>query len=137
MFFVVYVLTQIFSKMVRIIGFQERKKEDGTSFYVLELQGGIETVISQTTGNMYLTAKKATLPSTFDKVTCQALIGTDMEGQIVKEVCEPYLYTIKETGEEITLQHRYVYKQGDSDIPGTCSTMNGTFDNQERVGAFS
>ncbi|MBS9768801.1 MAG: hypothetical protein KGV44_14860 [Flavobacteriaceae bacterium] len=123
--------------MVRIIGFQERQKEDGTIFYVLELQGGIETVISQTTGNMYLTAKKATLPSTFDKVTCQALIGTDMEGQIVKEECEPYLYTVKETGEELTLHHRYVYKQKESEIPGTYSNMNNAFDNQESVRAFA
>ncbi len=137
MSFVVYLSTQNFYKMVRIIGFQERQKEDGTTFYVLELQGGIETVVSKTTGNMYLTAKKATLPSTFDKATCQALIGTDMEGQIVKEQCEPYIYTIKETGEEITLHHKYIYVQGDYNRPGGYEDINNITETQERVGVFS
>jgi len=95
--------------MVRIINYKERNKEDGTSFFVLELQGGIEMVQSKETGNFYATAKKAFIPSTFDEQTCVALIGTDMPGSISKEECEPYDYVVKETGEEITLYHRWVY----------------------------
>jgi len=95
--------------MVTIINFKERTKEDGTSFFVLEVQGGIEMVQSKTTGNFYATAKKAYLPSTFDALTCQALVGTQMPGSIEKEACEPYEYTVKETGEIITLAHRYCY----------------------------
>lgn len=95
--------------MVRIINYKERIKEDGTSFFVLELQGGIEMVQSNETGNFYATAKKAFIPSTFDEQTCVALIGTDMPGSISKEECEPFDYVVKETGEEITLFHRWVY----------------------------
>ena len=99
--------------MVRIINYKERQKEDGTSFFVLELQGGIEMVKSKETGNFYVTAKKAFIPSTFDEDVCASLVGTQMPGGIVKEVCEPFNYTVKETGEEISLNHRWVYKSED------------------------
>ncbi|TXD47771.1 hypothetical protein [Polaribacter sp. IC073] len=95
--------------MVRIIGYKERNKEDGTAFFVLELQGGIEMVKSKETGNFYATAKKAYIPSTFTEEVCSALIGTEMDGRIIKETCEDFTYTIKETGEEVTLNHRWVY----------------------------
>ncbi|OBX24226.1 MULTISPECIES: hypothetical protein [Bizionia] len=99
--------------MVRIINYKERQKEDGTSFFVLELQGGIEMVQSKETGSFYATAKKTYIPSTFDEDVCAALIGTEMAGKIVKESCEPFTYTIKETGEEVTLNHRWVYAAED------------------------
>ncbi|MEZ4801135.1 MAG: hypothetical protein R2797_00065 [Gelidibacter sp.] len=103
--------------MVRIIGYKERQKEDGTSFFVLELQGGIEMVLSKVTGKFYATAKKAFLPSTFDEMTCTALIGTELSGSIIKEDCEPFDYVVKETGEEITLSHRWVYVTEDAAKP--------------------
>ena len=65
---------QKFIKMVRIINYKERQKEDGDTFFVLELQGGIEMVQSKETGNFYATAKRAFMPSTFDEQTCSALI---------------------------------------------------------------
>ncbi|NJB35326.1 hypothetical protein [Croceivirga sp. JEA036] len=95
--------------MVRIVGYREIENEEGTPFFLLELQGGIEMVLSQTTNRYYATAKRAFISSTFNESTCLALIGTEMEGKIVKEECEPYQYVIKETGEEITLAHRWVY----------------------------
>ena len=95
--------------MVRIIGYKERTKQNGEKFYVLEVQGGIEMVQSKETGNFYATAKRATISSTFDEQSCLALIGTDMPGSIVQEQTEPYTYVVKETGEEITLTHRWVY----------------------------
>ena len=97
--------------MVRIINYKERHKDDGTSFFVLEVQGGIEMVMSQITGKFYATAKRAFIPSTFDEQTCMALIGTEMNGNIIREECEPFTFTVKETGEEITLSHRWVYTQ--------------------------
>lgn len=95
--------------MVTIVNYKERLKDDGTSFYVLELQGGIEMTQSKTTGMFYATAKKAIIPSTFDEVTCKGLIGTQISGSIEKQDCEPYEYVIQETGEEIILSHRWVY----------------------------
>ena len=121
--------------MVTIINFKERIKEDGTSFFVLELQGGIELAQSQKTGQFYATAKKAYIPSTFDESICKALIGTQMQGSIEKVECEPFEYTVQETGEIIILSHRYQYVQeGVSEkdtLPGTLTpnidafSMNG------------
>lgn len=121
--------------MVTIINFKERIKEDGTSFFVLELQGGIELAQSQKTGQFYATAKNAYIPSTFDESICKALIGTQMQGSIEKVECEPFEYTVQETGEIIILSHRYQYVQeGVSEkdtLPGTLTpnmevfSMNG------------
>lgn len=97
--------------MVTIINFKERQTEDGKSFFVLETQGGIEMVKSQQTGKFYATARKAFIPSTFDETTCKALIGTQMKGEIIREECEPYEYTIQETGEVLTFTHTFVYVQ--------------------------
>ncbi|CAM4173128.1 hypothetical protein FLAN108750_13890 [Flavobacterium antarcticum] len=95
--------------MVTIINYKERQKEDGTSFFVLEVQGGLEMIMSKATGQFYATAKKAHLSSTFDEMTCSALIGTKIPGSIMKDRCEPFTYVVKETGEQITLHHRWVY----------------------------
>lgn len=95
--------------MVRISNYIKRTTEDGKDFFVLELQGGIEMVKSQETGKFYITARKTTISSTFDEATCQELIGTELPGKIEKVICESYEYTIKETGEVITLSHRFEY----------------------------
>lgn len=95
--------------MVRIINYKTRQKEDGTSFYLLEVQGGIEMVLSKATGQYYATAKKATISTTFDEETCKGLIGSEMSGKISKITTDPYQYTIKESGEEVTLNHKYIY----------------------------
>lgn len=95
--------------MVRIISYKQRQKEDGTEFYLLEVQGGIEMVLSKATGQYYATAKKATVSTTFDEETCKGLIGSQMAGKISKITTEPYQYTIKESGEEVTLNHKYIY----------------------------
>ncbi len=97
--------------MVTITDYKELQKEDGTTFCLLQIQGGVELVKSQETGKFYLTAKKAYLPSTFDKNACESLKGTQIEGQIIKEECDPYDYTNKDTGEVITLTHKWTYIQ--------------------------
>ena len=97
--------------MVKIINYKKFTKEDGTSFCTLEIQGGVEILTSKTTGKMYATVRKTTIPSTFDEMTCQALLGQELDGNIVKMECEPYEYTVKETGEIIMLTHTYVYQK--------------------------
>jgi len=95
--------------MVRIVNFKKRQSEDGREFFVLEITAGIEMVMSQSTGQFYATAKKAYIASTFDEETCRALVGSEMPGSIIKAECEPYEYTIRDTGEVISLNYRYVY----------------------------
>ena len=95
--------------MVRIVNYKQRQSEDGKEFFVLEITSGIEMVMSRETGQFYATAKRAYIASTFDEETCKALIGTEMPGNVSKIDCEPYEYTIKDTGEIITLTHKYMY----------------------------
>jgi hypothetical protein len=95
--------------MVRIVNYKKRQVEEGKEFFALEITGGIEMVMSNATGQFYATAKKAYIASTFDEETCKALVGSEMQGSIIKAECEPYEYTIRDTGEVITLGYRYVY----------------------------
>src|SRR5690606_39775743 len=95
--------------MVRIIDVAERTTSAGENFYALILQGDLTFVRSSETGRLYATAKKASIPSTFDLQTCQALIGRELPGQIKQVQCEPYEYTLPESGEVIQLSHRYEY----------------------------
>jgi hypothetical protein len=92
--------------MVRISNYIKRTTEQGKEFLTLEVQGGVEIVKSQETGKNYMTARKASMSCTFDELTCQSLIGTELPGSVKKVECDAYEYTIKDTGEVITLNHR-------------------------------
>ena len=105
--------------MVRIVNYQKRQTETGKEFFVLEIQGGVEMVKSQETGKFYVTARKATISSTFDEMTCQALIGTELPGSVEKVECTPYEYTIRDTGEVITLHHRFEYVEEVKEVKAT------------------
>lgn len=94
--------------MVKVIDYKSRETSEGKAFFVLILQGGLE-VIKSMSGNVYATAKRASLPTTFDADFCKSLIGVPMPGTIDKVQCEPYEYTIPETGEVVILSHRYEY----------------------------
>ena len=96
--------------MVTVTDYKLRESLEGKTFFALILQGGVELVRSAN-GGSYLTAKKASLPTTFDEVTCQTLVGTQLPGSIRKVETEPYEYTIQETGEVIMLTHRYEYQE--------------------------
>jgi hypothetical protein len=94
--------------MVKIIDFKIRQSNEGKQFFALILQGGIEIIKSQN-GNSYATVRKVSISTTFDELTCQTLLGTELPGSIEKVNCEPYEYTIEQTGEVITLNHRFEY----------------------------
>lgn len=96
--------------MVKVIGYQQRETEEGREFFTLTVQGGVEVVTSGN-GNMYMTARKTSIPSTFDEEGCQLLIGQDIPGEVVKVDCESYEYVNKSTGEVINLSHRYEYRE--------------------------
>ena len=100
--------------MVTISNYKSATNAEGQAFFLLILMGGVESIQSKETGRFYLTAKKATISSTFDEVTCQSLIGTKMPGSIQKVEVEAYDYVIPSTGEEIQLTHRYEYNPNPS-----------------------
>lgn len=98
--------------MVTIVDYQVVEKEDGQDFLLLVLQGSVEVVKSETTGKMYFTARTVKIPATFNETTCKSLIGSQFEGTIMKVPTESYEYTIRETGEVISLKHRYEFVTG-------------------------
>ncbi len=95
--------------MVKVISYEARSNDLGEEFNVLIVQGGITPALSKETGKFYLTSKKASIPCTFDEGVCNSLIGTSLEGKVVKIKTEPYSYTIEETGETIQIDFRYEY----------------------------
>nr|WP_315141929.1 hypothetical protein [uncultured Flavobacterium sp.] len=95
--------------MVTIIDFKTFTKDNGENFFGLVVQGGLEAVRSAQTNKMYFTAKTATVPTTFNEITCKSLVGTTLEGSVKKVECDDYEFTVKDTGEIITLKHRYEY----------------------------
>ncbi|MDB5226900.1 MAG: hypothetical protein JWN78_1093 [Bacteroidota bacterium] len=100
--------------MVKVIGYHLRQSNDGKEFFTLTLQGGVEIVQSSSTGNYYVTAKKASLTCSFDEQTCKSLIGQDLPGKIEKTQCEPYDYQIPNSNEVIQLSHKFVYTPDES-----------------------
>ena len=103
--------------MVTVSSYAVRENSEGNSYVVLFLQGDLELVQSMNTGNYYATARKCAISSTFDESMAAMMIGKQIPGTIVKEACEPYEYTIQETGEQVTLSHRYVYTPQEQTVP--------------------
>lgn len=102
--------------MVKIIGYKESLSSEGKTFMSLVLQGGVE-IIHSASGNLYATARKANLASAFDEATCQSLVGTELAGSIEREDCDAYEYTNPQTGEVLTLFHRYVFVPEEKKAP--------------------
>lgn len=97
--------------MVTIIDFQKRKNSKDEEFNVLILQGDLETVISQETGKPYFTARKTSVPCTFDESIAKTLIGKELTGGIRKLECEEYEFNIPGTKKKLKLNYSYVYSQ--------------------------
>jgi hypothetical protein len=95
--------------MVRIIAYEERLNKESQPFVALILQGDLVMVQSQETGRYYATAKKCSITSTFSEEEAKALVGKELPGRISKVACPEFEYTIEETGETITLNHRWEY----------------------------
>lgn len=99
--------------MVKIIDFKVSRNADGKEFVSLKLQGDVEAIQSQQTGKFYFSAKTCYIASTFDPSTASSLIGKEIPGNVIRVASDPYEYTLKETGEIITLMHRYEFKPED------------------------
>ena len=103
--------------MLKIIEVAPRVNADGEQFFALILQDGLQLVKSKETGNYYATAKSTSITSTFSEEVAKSMIGQELPGTIQKIACEPYEYTIKDTGEVITLQHRWEYFPEGETVP--------------------
>lgn len=96
--------------MLIVSNYFEVKTSEGKSFVSLELSGGLEMVQSQTTGRYYATARTCRIPSTYSLEVAKRMVGTSIEGEIVRVEVKPYDYIVPATGELIKLAHSYVYR---------------------------
>ena len=71
-------------------------------------------VQSLDSGNFYATVKKCSVSSTFSEEQAAQFIGKQLPGTINRMDCDPYDFTIPETGEVIELSHRWVYSPEES-----------------------
>lgn len=100
--------------MVTITSALERVKKDGSTFTVLEISGGAELILSQTTQRYYATVRRCTIPFTGTMDVAKMLIGQKIDGEIVKVIVPPYDFVNQRTGEIMKLQHSYAYRPKDS-----------------------
>ena len=96
--------------MITVKKYHVRKREDGTEFISLELAGDVCFVQSQNTGRFYAATKRCFMFAAFDEETAKELIGSKMPGSIERVSCDPYQFTIPQTGEVVTLAYSYHYK---------------------------
>ena len=115
--------------MVTIKNYENRINDDGKEFFVLILEGDLELAQSTKTGKYYATAKQTSITSTFNELTCKALIGKTLPGSINKVACESFTYLDKLTGETTELTHRYVYS------PNATATVEEAVFQQEMIKA--
>ena len=95
--------------MVTIVGLEKRKSADGKEFNVMSLQGSVVVAISKTTGKPYLTARKSSIPCTFDEVLAKSLIGQSLPGEIERVEVDEYDFVVPGTKKKIRLNHSYRY----------------------------
>ncbi len=106
--------------MVTVTNYTSRQRKDGTTFQVLELTGVVELVQSQETGKFYATARRTTIPCTFDETIAKGLVGTQMNGDVVRVQVDAYDFVNPKTGEVIKLQHSYSYQpEGSTELIGS------------------
>lgn len=95
--------------MVTIKDYHVRQGENALEYISLELEGDVAFVQSQNTGRFYATTKRSFMYAAMDEETAKALVGTKMPGSIDRVPCDPYDYTVPETGELLTLAYSYQY----------------------------
>jgi hypothetical protein len=75
----------------------------------MNLQGSIEVAVSKVTGKPYLTARKTSIPCTFDDVLAKTLIGQSLPGEIERTEVDEYEFLVPGTKKKIKLNHSYRY----------------------------
>ena len=95
--------------MITVKDFHVRQGDNGKEYLSLELEGEVAFIQSQNTGRFYAAAKRCFMFGAMTEDSAKALIGTKMPGSIDRVPCDPYDYTVPETGEVISLAYTYQY----------------------------
>ena len=96
--------------MLTVTNYKKRVSKEGKEYLTIEVQGGLEMIQSQVTGRFYATVRKSSVTTTFGEDVAKALIDSQIPGKIVRVESDPYEYTIQNTGEIVTLNHRWEYQ---------------------------
>ena len=113
--------------MITVTDYAVRQAKDGRKFIALILQGGLCMVQSKQSGQFYATVKKCSIPSTFDESTAKAMIGEKITGSVQKTKCDPYDYTVEDSGEILHLDYRWAY------VPEGASIEEAVFEGNPEV----
>jgi hypothetical protein len=121
--------------MIIIQSFEKRTNtQTGEEFYSLIVENSTVDLVRSKSEKMYATKWSCSLSCTFDEPTCQALIGTSLEGNIHRVECEPYEVVDKNTGEIRVSDHRYeFFKEGED--PSIVVANTNLVATEELVGA--
>ena len=95
--------------MLTITNYAQRTNQEGKDYFSLELTSDEPEMVLSQAGKYYITTRKCMMSSTFTEPICKVMLGKQFPGSISKVECEPYEFTVPETGEAITRQHRYEY----------------------------
>lgn len=93
--------------MVTIVDCVSRISHEGNEFVAFILQGELEVLTSKS-GNMYVSAKKTSIPSTLELDNAKRMIGKTLPGTIEKVECPAYEH-VNSDGELVHLNHRWQY----------------------------
>jgi hypothetical protein len=104
--------------MVKVVAAHLRQSGKG-SFVLFEILGEIELLQSQKTGRFYATARRCMISTTFDAATANSFVGQSLPGSIGRVECEPYTYTVPESGEEVELAHKWDYVPEEKPLKST------------------
>ena len=95
--------------MVTIINFKLERSESGEEYLRLQIQSDDLNVVTTETGSQYVNAPKATIISTISEEIAKTQIGKKLPGTIDRVKSDPWTYTDRQTGEQKTVHHRYIY----------------------------
>jgi hypothetical protein len=109
--------------MLTVTNYKTRISKEGKEYLSLEIQGGLQMIQSQVTGRFYATVRKSSVSTTFGEDVAKMLIGTQIPGSIVRVECDPYEYTIQNTGEVVTLTHSWTYQPEGAATPQLVSSF--------------
>lgn len=105
--------------MVTITGYRTRYSAGGDKKIYLQVEGGLKTTVSQSSGKAYLSALKASVFAAVDEEVAKAMIGHQLPGTIKQLRVEPYEITNDQTGEVRVFSHRSEYVPEEMDVIDT------------------
>ncbi|RIJ45506.1 hypothetical protein D1614_22830 [Maribellus luteus] len=93
--------------MVTIVDCVKRTSHEGNDFIALIVQDELQIVTSNS-GNVYVAARKASIPSTLEFDEAKMMIGKELPGCIQKVEVPPFEH-VNSDGEIVHLNHRWQY----------------------------